>query len=239
MHKTAMVLMTVLLLPGPALGAGKEDLPPVVREQMSGTSTGPDILPLGEDRYRIGNLLIDRRARELRLQGRFAVLDSPLEYLACAPGGKLYESLMEWDVDPYHLHLGLLLIALEPRNNLENQGDAVIAAGDPVTILVSWEHEGEKFRHRAEELIWNQHKNAPMVRTDWVFTGSLFLDGVFMAAVEKSLAAVYNDPAAVLNVPLPEGADDTSFLPRKELAPGSDTEIEVVLRAVKAETGGS
>ena len=107
-----------------------------------------------------------------------------------------------------------------------------------MTILISWEVDGEQVQYRAEELIWNRAREAPIGPTHWVFTGSLFMDGIFMATVEKSLAAVYNDPAAILNIPLPEGADDTSFVAREGPVPPVDTVIEVILRAVETKASG-
>lgn len=206
------------------------DLPPVVAEELASTSGHPVIEPLGGDRYKIGNLEIDRSSRELRLKGKIATLDSPLEYLACAPGGKLYESLLEFDVNPYHLHVGLLLIGLEPKNNLDFQGDPSTPQGDPVTVLVSWQNGGESVWHRAEELIWQKREARPMEETNWVFSGSLFVDDVFLAAVEKSLIAVYNDPAAILNNPLPTGADDESYVSRTDYLPPSGTALEIIIR---------
>ena len=48
-------------------------------------SAGPSIEPLGDDRYRIGDLLLDRKAGEVRVSGAIAVVEGPLEYLICAP----------------------------------------------------------------------------------------------------------------------------------------------------------
>ena len=49
--------------------------------------------------------------------------------------------------------------------------------------------------------------------------------------VTKSLVAVYNDPAAILNNPLPTGGDDTAYMVNTERLPPVDTEVEIIVRA--------
>jgi len=202
-------------------------------------SAGPSIEPLGEDRYRICDLVLDRKAGEVRVSGAIAVREGPLEYLICAPEGKLYESLLRADVDPYHLHLALLLIGLQPKNNLEFQGDPATPEGDPLGIFVSWKAGDERVTHRADELLWEPYNEKAMTRTDWVFTGSMFADGAFAASINKSIVAVYNDPVAIINNPLATGADDTSYSAHTAALPEVGTEVEIVFRVAASPGEGS
>ena len=199
----------------------------------------PAIEPLGEDRYKIGSVLLDRPAGEIRFPGAIAIREGALEYLACAPNGKLYESLLRADVNPYNLQLALLLLGLQPKNNLTYQGDPTTPAGDPVTILVAWKTEEGSALHRVEDLLWARFKKKTMGRTDWVFSGSMFAEGVFAASVNKSLIALFNDPTAILNNPLPTGADDTAYVAHTEALPPVDTVVEIILRAEKKRKGGA
>lgn len=201
------------------------ELPPEEAKQ-------PAIEPMGKDRYRIGTLIVDRPAREVRFPGAVALREGTLEYLACAPRGKLYESLLRADVDPYSLQLGLLLIGLRPENNLGYQGDPSKPAGDPVNLLVSWQTAQGRVSHRAEKLVWQPGRQRTMQETSWVFSGSQFAQGVFAASVSGSVVALYNDPTAILNNPLPTGGDDTSYLAHTEVLPPVGTEVEIVLRAL-------
>jgi hypothetical protein len=237
-----MILHAILLLS--AVCASTQDSvtgpPPIRSEQPLGDEPSADlgvapIEPLGDNRYRIGTLMLDQRKREIRFPGAFVQREVPLEYLICAPGGKLYESLLRADVNPYNLQLALLLLGLEPRNNLEIQGDAVQATGDPVTILVSWDSETGEVTRRAETLLWQPANERSMEETSWVFSGSEIIDGVFRALVDRSLVAVYNDPSAIINNPLPTGADDTSYVPNRDLVPPIGTQVEIILKAAPPE----
>ena len=65
---------------------------------------------LGGDRYQVGTIVVDKRARRFSVPGRVHLLGKPLEYLATAPGGmKAYETLFEEKLDVF-----MKLIAGQP-----------------------------------------------------------------------------------------------------------------------------
>jgi hypothetical protein len=212
---------------------------PEVTGELPEATAGPNIEALGNDRFRIGALTLDRARREIRFSGSIARTEGPMEYLLCASGGKLYESVLGTDVDPYHLQLALLLIGLEPRNNLERQGDLRHAQGDPVLIRVEWEGDDARTSHRAEELLWSMTGERAMEPTHWVFTGSTFVDGTFAASLDRSIVAVFNDPAAIVNNPLQSAQDDTSFVPNQTVLPPVDTPVEIIMSAYDVQDEGS
>jgi len=233
---TIVLLAVVLSVASPAraVPGGPAEVPQVVGQQPPAPAPEdakpPAIEPLGGDRYKIGSVTVDRPAREVRLPGAVALREGMLEYFACAPSGKLYESLLRVDVDPYNLQVALLLIGLQPVNNLTYQGDAARPAGDPVTIEVSWRTQQGSVSHRAEDLLWQPSRKRAMEKTSWVFSGSQFVDGVFAASGTKSVIALFNDPTAILNNPLPSGADDTAYVANTEVLPPVGTEVEIVIR---------
>ena len=66
---------------------------------------------------------------------------------------------------------------------------------------------------------------------DWVFTGSRILPQGFEADLQKSLVAVWHDPAAILDNPLPGGANNAYVVNAKRV-PRQGTPIEFVIKAV-------
>ena len=74
--------------------------------------------PLGQDRYQIGRIVVDKRASSFTVPGRVHVLGKPLEYLATSPGGmKAYETLLEVDASGSEFNLACILIGLERDPN--------------------------------------------------------------------------------------------------------------------------
>ena len=67
----------------------------------------------------------------------------------------------------------------------------------------------------------------------WIFSGSRYEKdeqtgrSVFMADVEKNVAAIYRDPYALFNTPLDTGADDTFYEINREKIPKRGTKVRV------------
>ena len=193
----------------------------------------PPIERITEHVYRIGTAIVDTEARTVTCNGEINMDDGPIEYLAVAPKGKLHESLLRIDVRPLYLQVALLMLDLEPKNVLTGQGDKATPQGDPVEIRVRWrDAQGMQQDVRAEELVASLPGEKGMAKHDWVFTGSRILrDLGFEADVSKSLVAVWHDPAAILDNPLPGGGDN-AYIVNPKRTPKRGTRIELVLKAV-------
>lgn len=177
---------------------------------------------------------LDRNQMEIRVKGKSVASSRLVEYLATTPLGKVHETVLTLDIEPVHLQVALLGLGLKPMNNLRNQGDPRVPKGDPVDIYVEWERNGKTERRRAEELIWNGIENRAMSETPWVFTGS-YVDGkLFMADAAQSLIASFRDPDAILNHPLPAGADDTAYRANLRTAPPNGFPVELIIRPADA-----
>ena len=195
------------------------------------TSRPPAIEKITEHTYRVGAALVDTRERTVVCRGEINMDEGAIEYLAVAPGGKTHESLLRVDVRPLHFQLALLMLDLEPRNVLSRQGDRAMPLGDPVELRIRWQdRDGSKHDVRAEEMVSEGEAAKPMPRHNWVFTGSRILKNGFEADLEKSLIAVWHDPAAIVDNPLPGGGDNAYFVNAKR-APKRGTHIELIVRA--------
>jgi hypothetical protein len=222
----------VLLLAALATGAAGQK-PAASRASKPGASQrAPAIEQITEHTFRVGAVLVDTRDRTVVCPGEINMDEGAIEYLAVATGGKTHESLLRIDVRPLHLQLALLMLNLEPKNVLQAQGDKRTPQGDPVEIRVRWrDKNGQEQSVRAEELISNASTSKPMPPHNWVFTGSRIMKVGFQADIEKSLVAVWHDPAAILDNPLPEGGDN-AYVVNPARAPKRGTRVELLLRAV-------
>ena len=210
-----------LCLCGKDVIAQKKPLPPAV-ERVTDTL------------YRVGKAVVDTQARTVTCPGRINMDAGSIEYLAVAPRGKTHESLLLVDVRPLHLQLGLLLLNLEPKNVLSRQGEKTTPQGAPVEIYVRWrDAQGNRREERAELLVAEMPSGRPMPAHTWVFTGSRILPQGFEADLQKSLVAVWHDPAAILDNPLPGGANN-AYVVNAKRAPRQGTPVEFVIKAVTA-----
>lgn len=207
-------------------------LPRPAAPQAPAQGIPPEAEKIGEDRYRLGKVTVDLKAKTVTCPGKVNMSKGVIEYFAVAPEGKLHESVLSLDVRPLHLQLGLILLGLEPKGGLRYQGDTQVPKGSPVQVFTSWQRNGKPVKVHAEEMVWDVVKKRPMERNAWVFSGSSIDKNGFVADRELSLIATYRDPAAIVNNVLPTGSDDTVYKVNERLVPHWDTPVTVTFTPV-------
>jgi hypothetical protein len=192
---------------------------------------------IGPDEYKIGDVILNKKKKEIYIPGHINMQSGLIEYLACHEDvGKLHESVLKIAAKPSDIQVALLLLGLKNKNNLKFQGDSSVPEGDPLELWIEWElPDRTKKKVRAEELVYDQQNKKPMKKTNWVFTGSQIMDGQFMADMDGSIVATFRDPLAIINNPLPTGADDTIYVSNEKLIPPIDTKILLTIKPADPE----
>lgn len=186
-----------------------------------------EVVKLNDGLYRIGNVKIYKDQRFISIPGSINMSDGLIEYLACSLKGKLHESILALDVEPYHIQVALLLLGLVPGDRpIDFQGAPEPPCGDPLKIIISWKSEGKPVEYSPENLILNIEDKKTMEKADWVFSGSKIFDGQYMAQMEGSIVAVFHDPHAVIDHRSITGADDRHFFANREVLPLVGTPVE-------------
>jgi len=190
------------------------------------------VTKIDEGIFQIGNLVVDSNIREIYCNGHVNMSEGMIELLACAPGGKVHESVLILDTDPTHLQVALLLLGLEQNSNTEEPDAVYKPGGSPIYIFIEWKDKqtGEIKSFRGEDLVYNIAAKRTMRPTHWVFNGSRIQNGLFMASVEKSLITTYNDPNTIIDNPLDTGSDDTLYEVNEALVPARGTEVKAIIK---------
>ncbi|MDA3787106.1 MAG: YdjY domain-containing protein [Desulfobacula sp.] len=188
----------------------------------------PDIIKVSDTILQIGDITINREDRFISIKGEINMAEGLVEYLACTPKGKIHESVLTLQAEPYYLQVALLLLGLVPGDMpIEFQGAPQPPCGDPVTLSISWKENEKTMEYPPEHLVTNIKDKKIMEKADWVFAGSKILDGQYMAQAEGSLAAIYHDPFAIIDHRSITGADDTLFYANKKVLPPVGTPVVV------------
>nr|WP_321402673.1 YdjY domain-containing protein [uncultured Desulfobacter sp.] len=193
----------------------------------------PEIVKLDENRFQIGSIIVDRKAQSISINGKVNMASGMVEYIACTAYGKLHESVLVLDAEPYHIQVALLLLGLKPGDHpIDFQGASQKPCGAPVRILVSWQAEGKSHEYPLETVLFYNKLQHVMESTDWVFTGSKFLNGEYQAQVEGSIIAIYHDPVAIIDHRSDTGTDDTLYQVNHLVVPPVGTPVVVKIYPV-------
>ena len=230
----AITITTVNAAPPiqPPPAAPGRDAPIWEKGPQQGTITPPPIQTLRPGVLQIGGIIVNKPEGYVTVPGKINMTEGLVEYLACGPFGKLHESIVMLDAEPFALQVALLLMGLEPGNKpITHQGAPETPVGAPVTLWISWEDaQKQTVKYKAEDLILNKQTDKTMPPTTWVFTGSQILDGQFMAQVEQSIVAIFHDPFALLDHTGSTGSDDTNYFANSHVLPPRGTSITFTIK---------
>lgn len=176
-----------------------------------------------------GSVWIDAGQHALMASGFVNQVSGAIELLACGPGGKTHESVLVLMAKPSDLHAGLLLLGLRHGPPMADLGKGP-PVGDRVRLDVEWEMDGAIRRLPAERWIRDRQTKRTPRHGGWVFNGSTFHEGKFMADAEQSIIACYWDPWAIVNIAGEVGADDERLAVQHDIIPPLHTPVRLIIR---------
>ncbi len=197
-------------------------------------AAAPAMQALGRDRYRIGSILVDKKARRLTVAGRVLGSDRPLEYLAVTRGGyKSYESLLELNTTGSEFNLACILLGLDASltKRPEYQFSTDTLTGQRVALEFSWRVGGKRVKANGLEMLLTDAQRGVEKRDDWVYVGSVMIDAnTFGADSSGALIGFIHDPTAIIEhaAGLGIGAYG-SVAGNKDLLPPNDTAIVLTM----------
>jgi hypothetical protein len=193
---------------------------------------------LGGDRYQIGAIGIDKRARKFTVPGRVHLRDKPLEYLATTVGGmKAYEALFELDAGGSEFNLACILIGLErdPKLDLVTRSQSSIP-GQRIAISIAWIEGGKRRQVSAAEAILGPEVGVAPRDIGWVYIGAPTSDGnpQFATDMTGTLVGFIHDPNCVIESVQPIGLGAYGSVRGSAILPPVGTAIEMIVEAAPA-----
>jgi hypothetical protein len=160
--------------PGPARGEP-------ATTQPAGQAETPATQP-ADDEGQLKHVTVDREAGHVEVTAELIRREANwLELLATTPGSREHEALLTVKGKPSHVHLGLIMLGLEPGRPRElikkKDGEDVQwitkrPKGPPLGIWLIYERGGKTRKTPANRWIWNREAERPLESNRWLFTGS-------------------------------------------------------------------
>lgn len=154
----------------------------------------------------LNNILIDKKAKEIRIKAQLAIKEGILEYFLVGNEGKAYESVLKvYDCKPSELNFALLLIGCTPMN-FETMLDLIRETSGTEKLLEKYKDSlleleiisaGKKME--LAQLMRNRESTTdPLL---WVYTGGIFTpDHGYAGDLELSYISVWPDPTTPINL---------------------------------------
>jgi hypothetical protein len=193
--------------------------------------------------YAVGKLRLDKNANNLSFPGAVQLDKGYLEYLLVAPFGSTHESLLVTDVQPSDVHFAMLLLGAKGAGiltpgpdekppgqiNAEYLKHAPRLQGDGLTITVTWSRNGKRETAPVENWIVNTATRKQAEKGPWIYTGSMFSSGKFLAQIEGCVAALVTNPSALINNPRAGHDDDQIWMVNEKAVPPAETPLEITI----------
>ena len=207
----------------------------------------PPIQRLDAYRLRVGQVFVDRLDRFIEVPAKVNMKEGILEYQSVGSNGKLHESVLEIGAEPSHIHLGLLLIGLEPRQ-YSNETDpyklpTITREGGRIELRVRYQDPATKTDHDIPAEAWLRDRKtgkAPPPQ-HWYFQGSMFWNGRYSADSDRSVVALIPDRIAVVvigdDAGNPYQGDRLGYDVHTEAIPAIGTPARLVFKVHGAEPG--
>lgn len=212
-------------------GHAQNDAPPPATPTMREVSPGV---------YEIGQLHLDQKARTVTFPCTLNMNDGNLEYLLVTEKGNIHESLLASDISPSELNFAMLLLGA--KGSGAKNGDlppgqidarylktAPKLKGDNINITVRWKIGDVEKSAPIEDWIINTETKKPGERGPWIYNGSMFNEGHFLAQLEGAHAALVTYPAALINNPRKGNDNDQIWIVNTKAVPAVKTPVDVVI----------
>lgn len=201
--------------------------------ELPGEPPGPSPSALPHIVVDLQNKVVDIEARVVLREGAW------LELLACSPGTRTHESVLEALALPSHIHLALVMVGLEPGSpmhwRLEGQKEVIDPPHGPnLAVSVVMDQDGLEIEHPANEWIVDHLTGRTLTDNHWLFTGSSIAadNRAYAADLSGSVLSIVNfgDEVLARQTPMTNQNDGAAWVPNTPKIPPVGTTVLIRLR---------
>ena len=187
--------------------------------------------------FETGKVRVHKENRTIEFPAVVNMKEGIAEYFLVSTAGKVHESVLRTEVEPFQIHVAMLLLGGKGAQTNSFQPDKP-PPGDPVNIEVSWKGRFSTKRVAAEELVFDRARKAPMSKGPWTYNGSFQFEGVFVAQEAGSIISVISDPESLINNPRERREDDENWTVNSKAVPAVETLVTVTIKVPRIQPSG-
>lgn len=181
---------------------------------------------VSDDTYMLKEMTINVGNGTIEIPCKINMNEGLIEVVLCRPEGKVHESLLVTDVSPLEFQTALMLLGLDPVNEVPDdlsevaptaQFSSVETAGDDVRLYLIPEDEEDGTRVPVENYIFDESTGRTLKPSKWLFRGAATTrNGHVLADSEVTMIATYHDPVAMMELDSESKFNDELFYVNKD-----------------------
>ncbi len=203
----------------------------------------PAVKELDDERLQIGEVVFNRKTREIRFPAKVNMAGGELlEFALVHANGKVHEALLLTETSAMDINLAFKLLRypassefyaiVDEDGTMSNRFPEVppeVKAAARLDIGVEWQEAGKTRRAKLNEWISHASTGQAMPADPWVYGGSGIHEGKFVADLTGDYIAIFLSSAALINFSGKDNNSDEVWTPFPKRVPPEGTKVTVVI----------
>ena len=196
-----------------------------------------------ENIYKLNEITINTKDKTISFPCKINMNQGLIEVVLCTREGKTHESLLVSNVTPPEFQTALLLLGLDPVNEVPNDNSkqdtlsrfkSIETPGDSVVLYIARTIDGKIEKQPVETYIYNESLKNELKKSTWLFRGAAtHISGHIIIDPEVTLIATYHDPEALMELNSPSKYNDELFYVNKELKLKTGEPVSLIIETIK------
>nr|NQU90233.1 hypothetical protein [Bacteroidota bacterium] len=198
---------------------------------------------LSETTYMLNDMEIDVENSTILIPCKVNMTEGLIEVLLCRPEGKTHESLFVTAISPLEFQTALLLLGIDPVNEIPEDSTlidqlspyrTIETSGDSVLIFVKRESHKGNAKDNVEKFIKDESKKGALKPSTWLFRGAVSLaNGYVVLNPNTTIIATYHDPIALMELNAEGKFDDELYYVNSAAGLRMGEPVKLIIKALK------
>lgn len=201
------------------------------------------IKKINDSTYILKDIEINVNSKSISIPCKINMDKGLIEVVLCTAKGKTHESLLVSKSGALEFQTALLLLGLDPINEVPENKDlipknspfqTIETPGDSVQLFLSYQNSQGAFYKPIELFIKSASDNKPIDKISWLFLGAVtHYTGHVLADPETTIIATFHDALALMEINNSSKYDDTLYYVNETETPPKGTEVKLIVKSLK------
>ncbi len=197
---------------------------------------------ISEDTYMLKDMEINTSKKTVTIPCTINMATGLIEVVLCRPEGKTHESLLTTKISALEFQTALILLGLDPVNELPDDSTkrdplspykTIETPGDSVLMFVEIEKEGKLIREPIESFLRDERTKTAVKRCTWLFKGAVtHKSNHLLVDPNVTIISTYFDPVALMEINSSAKYNDELFYANEAAGLVKGQQVKLVIQSL-------